>query len=127
MKMHLVAVVALIGGAAVVMGQTPPADPLQSIAAGYVKMVLAVGLHDADYVDAFYGPAEWREEVETKKPSLASMYDHAMSLERELAKATTSPPVARDAELWKLRVEYLRRQLAALRSRVAMLDRKSVV
>ena len=29
----------------------------------YVKLVLSMGEHDADYVDAFYGPAAWREEV----------------------------------------------------------------
>jgi hypothetical protein len=27
----------------------------------YVKLVLAVGHHDPDYVDAFYGPKEWRD------------------------------------------------------------------
>ncbi len=82
-----------------VMGQTPPADPLKSLAERYVKLVLAVGQHDADYVDAFYGPPEWRKEVETGKPGLATIDQQAVALERELAKAPASPPVARDAEL----------------------------
>ena len=106
-----------------VMGQAPT-DPLRSVAAGYVKMVLALGQHDPDYVDAFYGPSEWRKEIEASKPSLASIDEHALSLERELAKAPTAPPVPRDAELWKLRLEYLARQLSALRARVAMLQGK---
>ncbi len=106
------------------MAQTPQADPLRSVAAGYVKMVLAVGQHDADFVDAFYGPDEWRKEIEANKPGLASIDDHAMSLVRELAKAPAAPPDARDAELWKLRIEYLRQQLSALRARVAMLQGK---
>ena len=32
-----------------------------NIAERYVKLVLAMGEHDADYVDAYYGPPEWRE------------------------------------------------------------------
>ena len=35
-------------------------DPMKRIAESYVKLVLAVGQHDADYVDAYYGPPEWR-------------------------------------------------------------------
>ena len=112
----------ILAGCVMVTGQTPPADPLQSIASGYVKLVLAVGQHDADYVDAFYGPGEWKKEVETNRPGLRSIDEHALSLERELAKAPASAPVARDAELWKLRLEYLARQLSALRARVAMLQ-----
>jgi len=27
----------------------------------YVKLVLALGLHDADEVDAYFGPPEWLE------------------------------------------------------------------
>jgi hypothetical protein len=33
-------------------------------AEAYVKLVLGVGTHDPDYVDAYYGPPEWRTEVE---------------------------------------------------------------
>ena len=32
-----------------------------TIAERYVKLVLALGEHDADYVDAYYGPPEWRD------------------------------------------------------------------
>ena len=45
-------------------GQTPPPDPYRSVAEQYVKLVLAVGQHDGDYVDAFYRPPEWRKEAE---------------------------------------------------------------
>ncbi|MGH9200530.1 MAG: hypothetical protein ACRD2A_04755 [Vicinamibacterales bacterium] len=118
------ALVALLGGGVMVMGQAPLADPLKSPAERYVKLVLAVGQHDADYVDAFYGPPEWKKEVETAKPSLPTIDQQASAIERELSKAPSSPPVARDTELWKLRVEYLARQLSSLRARVAMLQGK---
>ena len=48
--------VMLVAGGIVMTGQTPPPDPYRSVAEQYVKLVLAVGQHDADYVDAFYGP-----------------------------------------------------------------------
>jgi hypothetical protein len=48
------------------MIQTPP-DPLKDVAERYVKLVLAVGLHDSDYVDAYYGPAEWRSQLQKFK------------------------------------------------------------
>jgi hypothetical protein len=118
------AAAALVGCGAMVMAQAPPADPLKSVAERYVKLVLAVGQHDADYVDAFYGPPDWRKDVETTKPGLATIDQQAMALGRELAKVPASPPVARDAELWKLRLEYLGRQLSALRARVGMLQGK---
>ena len=43
----------LIGGCA-------GAPRLDLLAESYVKLVLAVGRHDALYVDAFYGPPEWK-------------------------------------------------------------------
>jgi hypothetical protein len=115
----LLATVALSG---IVMGaQTPPPDPYKSVAEQYVKLVLAVGQHDADYVDAFYGPAEWRKEAEAAKKPLATIDTDAAATEKALA-AVVFKPDPNDAEMWSLRRQYLARQLAALRSRVAMLQ-----
>ena len=36
---------------------------LDAVAREYVLLVLALGEHDSDYVDAYYGPAEWRAEA----------------------------------------------------------------
>ena len=33
---------------------------MNNIAEAYVKLVLKIGQHDADYVDAYYGPDEWK-------------------------------------------------------------------
>lgn len=99
-----------------------PADPMRGVAERYVRLVLAVGQHDADYVDAFYGPAEWRTAAEAAKLPLAAIDQQAAALEQDLAAVTAGPPVAKDAELWALRRQYLSRQMAALRARVAMLQ-----
>jgi hypothetical protein len=106
--------------------QTPapaPVDPYKSVAEQYVKLVLAVGQHDGDYVDAFYGPPEWQKEAEAAKKPLAAIDQQAAAVETELA-GIAFKPLPADAELWGLRREYLTRQLAALRSRVAMLQGK---
>jgi hypothetical protein len=101
-------------------GQAP--DPFRDIATRYVKLVLALGLHDADYVDAYYGPAELRKDVEAAKTPLAELAAAATQLEGDIGKSVL--PTAKDAELWRLRTQYLQRQLGALRGRVAMLQGK---
>jgi len=104
--------------------QTPPADPYRGVAEPYVKLVLAVGQHDADYVDAFYGPPEWRKEAESAKVPLAAIDAEAAATESRLAGLAVPMVAGADAELWSLRRQYLTRQLASLRSRVAMLQGK---
>ena len=98
-----------------------PADPIRHVAERYVRLVLAVGQHDADYVDAYYGPPEWRKAAEAEKLALAAIDQQAEALEKDIAAVTASTPVARDAELWVLRRQYLARQMSALRARVSML------
>jgi hypothetical protein len=107
----------LLAAGAIVGRTAPPATPMNTIAEQYVKLVLAVGRHDADYVDAFYGPAEWKAEAARKKIALAEIDATAARLGSDIA------AVREDGdELARLRREYLRRQLEALRARVRMLQ-----
>ena len=94
------------------------AVPLDSAAREYVRLVLAVGAHDADYVDAYYGPAERKAEAEALKLSLADARARATSLVASLGDA---PPADRDP-LVPLRHRFLRTQLASLVARVEMLQ-----
>ncbi len=119
-----VGIAALVAGV-LVSAQTPPPDPYRSVAEQYVKLVLAVGQHDADYVDASYGPDEWRKEAEAAKKPLATIDQQAAGAEAALGALAVKPGPA-DAELWGLRRQYLVRQLASLRSRVAMLQGKKL-
>ena len=118
----LLALCALAALPMVMSAQQP--DPFGSVAERYVKLVLAVGQHDADYVDAFYGPPEWRKEVEAAKTPLDTIDQQAAALEPAVAAVLIAPREARDRELWALRRHYLVRQIAALRARVAMLTGK---
>lgn len=103
------------GMLAVVSGQQ--ALSMSSIAERYVKLVLAVGQHDAAYVDAYYGPPEWKAEAERLKRTLAAIDTEAAELE---AQAFRPSPDRRSLE--GLRQEYLHRQLQAVRARVRMLN-----
>ncbi|MEC4728649.1 hypothetical protein HWQ46_24305 [Shewanella sp. D64] len=51
---------------------------LDDIAHSYVRLVLAVGLHDPSYVDAYYGPESWQ--VECQKEPLESLLRHVRTL-----------------------------------------------
>jgi hypothetical protein len=82
----------------------------------YVKLVLAMGQHDPAYVDAYYGPPEWKAEVEQRKAPLADIDAEAARLIDALGEANDAD------ELVRLRHVYLRRQLESLRSRVRMLS-----
>ena len=93
-------------------------DAMNALAERYVKLVLALGQHDADYVDAYYGPPEWRKEAETGKRPLPQIDRDAMALQQSLAAA--APPAGAE-EIVRLRHTYVTKQMSALRTRVAML------
>ncbi len=128
------AALAAVVGAAVVSGQAPMGDPLKSVAERYVKLVLAVGQHDADYVDAFYGPAQWRKEAEAAKLPLATIDQQAAAVADDIQASPVMPPSgsgkgkppAAEIELWTLRRQYLATQVLSLRARVAMLQGKKM-
>jgi hypothetical protein len=87
---------------------------VQAIAEAYVKLVLALGQHDPDYVDAFYGPPDWRKQ---EKKSLDAIARDATRLLDQLTKIPESTD-----EMEQLRCRYLTKQLSALAARVRMLN-----
>ena len=78
--------------------------------------MLALGQHDADYVDAYYGPPEWKKEAEAGKVPLDE-------LASTRARADRCGRVGDGSigEMERLRHHYLERQLSALAARVRML------
>src|SRR5450631_2164965 len=89
---------------------------MTSTAERYVKLVLGLGEHDSDYVDAYYGPPQWREEVRATKPGLDHIHAAALALREELRGSTR--PVDRMDELRHI---YVLRQTDALVTRAEML------
>jgi hypothetical protein len=97
----------------------PQTTPMNTIAERYVKLVLALGRHDPDYVDAYYGPPEWKAESERQQQPLGDIRAEA---ERLIAAIPTLSDADRRDELVVLRRDYLKRQLESLRARVRMLE-----
>src|SRR5213594_1896707 len=115
-----VCVLLLLLAAATANGVTPSPTPamvtsVNEIAEAYVKLVLAMGQHDPDYVDAYYGPPEWKKQSETKKP-LDAIALEATQLRDQLAKISMPTD-----EMEQLRRAYLTKQLSALQARVRIL------
>jgi hypothetical protein len=101
---------------------------MDAVAERYAHLVLAFGEHDPDYVDAFYGPAEWKTQAEKEKKSLDAIGAEAAELMQKLRVETTAEPLVEssnggnsDDEMLKLRREYLQKQISALVARVRML------
>lgn len=93
-------------------------DPLTPIAESYVQLALAVGVHDADYVDAFYGPAAWKAAADSARMPLAEIRTRVAVLLDSL-RAATLPDTT---ELTQLRRSYLTRQLESMAARLDMLE-----
>lgn len=96
----------------------PEGANMDEVATAYVRLVLAVGQHDPDYVDAYYGPADWKTEVESSQRSLESIGQEASRL---LLLLGEQPPDS-TPEMLSLRHQYLSKQLASLAARVSMLQ-----
>ena len=89
---------------------------LDDAAVRYVKLVLALGELDANYVDSYYGPQEYLEQVKSAAQPLEAIIGDANILESQL----TSLPVPSDS-LVALRRSYLLRQTKALVARIKIL------
>ena len=94
------------------------ADPMGQVAERYVTLVLAVGQHDPDFVDAYYGPPAWKQQAEQQgKPPLTDLQREGEAL----VAALTATPTPAD-RLERLRREYLIAQSRATVTRVRMLN-----
>src|SRR5690349_8678839 len=86
-------------------GIAQAADDMNALAEGYAHLVLALGQHDPDYVDAFYGPAEWKTQAETEKKSLDQIGREAGKLSATLTETPIAPGTF-ESDLRRLRREY---------------------
>ena len=106
--------------AALACGERPRADPaaLDAIARRYVVLGLGLGRHDANYVDAYYGPDSLRALAEAESLGVAEVRASAESL---VAVLGDTVPAYEDS-LVGMRHRYLRVQLGAMAARARMLE-----
>jgi hypothetical protein len=99
--------------AAAIEGFAAPA--LDQLAERYVRLALALGEHDGDYVDAYFGPSRWPEQAKEEALTLPTIRERGVALAGELA---TTPATDRDE---RQRRAYLARQTRALMARLDLL------
>src|SRR3954463_8964255 len=107
---------ALLVSAVMLRANAPPVS-MSQIAHEYVRLVLAMGQHDKDYVDAYYGPAGIKTEADARKLTLDDI-GKTVNTVTEWVKGV--PAEGRD-ELSRLRHQYLLKQLSAMGARVRIL------
>ncbi len=101
---------------------TRTADPemtMDQLAETYVRLVLAVGHHDREYVDAYFGPEAWRTEAEAAALPLSEIGERARQTLDELGALA---PAGGEEEMEALRYRHLTRSLESLVARVDLLS-----
>lgn len=98
-------------------GATAGVLSLDAIAETYVRLALAVGEHEPAYIDAYFGPPEWREREQRERRSLEAI---ARTAGDALARLEAIDLSGRD-EIVRLRRRFLARSLESLIARTRML------
>ncbi|WP_394202534.1 hypothetical protein [Shewanella waksmanii] len=93
---------------------------LDQQAEAYVKLVLAVGCHQSDYVDAYYGPANWRSQQ--RKLPLSLLLQTGKTIGVQLA-VLSQQPLSR---LQTQRLSFLQIQLDSVMFYIEQLQGKQV-
>ncbi len=94
---------------------------MNNVAENYVKLVLKIGIYDSDYVDAYFGPPEWKPESKPSSVSdsayIQNLYDDAGKLLDKLESLSKEQA----DEIQTLRYRYLYKQILAARTKIFML------
>jgi hypothetical protein len=94
---------------------------MNSIAEGYVKLVLEVGKYDANFVDAYYGPKEWKPKEENLQFD-STAYDKLIYTADSLLNELELLSEYSATELETLRYRYLYKQLFAVKTKIIILN-----
>jgi hypothetical protein len=95
---------------------------MNGIAENYVKLVLNIGQYDADYVDSYYGPEEWRSSLKSNLLFDSTAYKNLSAKTDELLNELESLGEYKADDLEKLRFRYLYKQLLACKTKIFMLN-----
>jgi len=91
-------------------------ETINKFAESYVKIMLGMDIHEPGYVDAYYGPQEYKDEANAMKKSLGDLKSHARKVIAGLSKLDLSG----EEEILQLRHQYLIKQLESVMSRIDM-------
>ncbi len=87
--------------------------PLDDLAEAFVKLTLAIGVHDPAFVDAYHGPKEWADAAVREARPIEEVAADAQALLISVSRANADTPSLRGAMLEKLvRASVARIQIA---------------
>ncbi len=95
---------------------------MDDIAEDYVKLVLKIGQYDSDFVDAYYGPQEWKPEG---SPEGGILVDTFVERTKSLAEALTDIDLSQLTSMEKRRHHMLSKQLISVETKVRMMGGES--
>ncbi|MFA6456241.1 MAG: 2-hydroxyacyl-CoA dehydratase family protein [Bacteroidota bacterium] len=90
---------------------------MNEVAEQYVRLILDIGQHDPDFVDAYYGPKEWQEASKKMNYRLTALHDRADAIMVRLKRIRVPRKNTADG----LRKTYLQKQLTAASAKLEML------
>jgi hypothetical protein len=100
----------------------PQVPFMDTIAENYVKLVLEIGQYDGDFVDAYYGPEEWKPKGEKLGELPAEDFiKRASTLLTQCDGVDQTGYKAID----HARLELMKKQLIAVKTKVEMMNGKS--
>ena len=94
---------------------------MNSIAEEYVKLVLKIGQYDPVYVDAYYGPKEWKP-AEQKLQFDSTVYNELSSAADSLLIELEELSEYKATELETERYRFLYKQLFAVKTKIIILN-----
>ena len=95
-------------------------DIIDDVAESYVKLTLELGLYDPDYVDAYYGPPEWRPAPPDSGAPGAFPRDELVSRAAELLVKLESVDIGQLDDMERMRLRFLRVHIGSARARIEL-------
>ncbi|MCU7494122.1 MAG: hypothetical protein HF314_07510 [Ignavibacteria bacterium] len=99
---------------------------MNRIAETYVRLVLNVGQYDDGYVDAYYGPREWKPAELNDSAKKNFPYEKLTREADRLLSGLSKIPDKDLSEIEKLRRDFLKAQISAVRARIEILHGKKM-
>jgi len=95
---------------------------MNEIAEQYVKLVLEIGLYKPDYVDAYYGPAEWNPDESSKQEIDTTLTKALNAKADDLLNELEALKVYQATELETLRYRFLSKQLLSVKGMIFIIS-----
>ncbi len=94
---------------------------MNNIAEDYVKLVLHIGQYDPGYVDAYYGPENWKPEEKREETDTAKVYSMLSLKTDTLLNRLEALANYKAADIEKMRFRFLYKQLLAVKAELFIL------